>query len=121
MRAGSRFREFTVGAFAAGMPLAVGEFAASLADRLREGATLIVSDLREYEGNQRILSKAGQALGRLGPVTSRSTRFRTDPPGPTTDLGRHFFDIHQISDDQAWPRVNNKVAFLVLEREDGSK
>ena len=97
------------------------EVLVSVAERLREGATLIVSDLREYEGNQRILSKAGLALGRLGPVTSRSARFRTDPPGPTTDLGRYFFDIHQISDDRAWPRVNNKVAFLVLEREDGSK
>ena len=41
MRAGSRFREFTVGTFAAGMPLAVGEFAASLADRLRSPVVAI--------------------------------------------------------------------------------
>ena len=96
------------------------EVLVSLTERLREGATLIVSDLRKYEGNQRILSEAGPALARLGPVTSRSASFRIDPPGPETDLGRYFFDIHQTSNDRAWPRVNNNVTFLVLERENGS-
>ena len=87
---------------------------------LREGATLIVSDLAQYEGNQRVLSEARPALTRLGPVTSKFDSFRIDPPGPGTDLGRSFFDIHHTSNDHAWPRVNNELAFLVLEREDGS-
>jgi len=96
------------------------EVLVSLTERLREGATLIVSDLSKYEGNQRILSEAGPGLARLGPVTSTSASFRIDPPGPETDLGRYFFDIHQTSNDRAWPRVNNNVTFLVLERENGS-
>ena len=96
------------------------EVIVSLADRLREGATLIVSDLFEYEGNQRILSEAGRALARLGSVTSQTRTIRIDSPGPTTDLGRYLFDSHRTPNDRTWARVNNNVAFLVLEREDGS-
>ena len=96
------------------------EVLVSLADRLREGATLIVSDLVEYSGNRRILSEASQELARLGPVTSQTRKIRIDPPGPTTDLGRYFFDSHRTPNDWTWARVNNNLAFLVLEREDGS-
>jgi len=96
------------------------EVLVSLATRLREGATLVVSDLAEYEGNQQVLSEAGHALTRLGTVTSRTASFRIEPPGPETDLGRHFFDSHRTPNDWTWARVNNDVASLVLEREDGS-
>jgi hypothetical protein len=95
------------------------EVLVSLADRLREGATLIVSDLSEYGENQRILSEASQELARLGPVTAQTRNIRIDPPGPTTDLGRYFFDSHRTSNDLTWARVNNNLAFLVLEREYG--